>query len=455
MKTKRTGRANGCGTLERRGAIWRARWVVDGKTFTRSTGTADKREAEKRLAEFVRPFQAGSEAERLEGITAKLQGVRAEIARYEDEQPALSIAEAFEAYRRSTDRPQKAGDDTLSRYEGYLSAFRRWLEANYPDAKELRNVSRAIADEYANKLKESSSPNTFNKHITFFRSLWAVLDETARLGGSNPWAKMKKLTLETHSRRALTVEELTRVCSSVTGEMRLLFALGIYTGLRLGDCALMDWGKVDMVRRMIATVPRKTAKSANGKPVVIPMHGALATMLDEIPKRERKGYVLPDTAKDYLRDKAVVTNRIQRVFTEAGIDIHGDTFKSGRASVLVGFHSLRHTFVSLAGNAGAPLAVVQAIVGHSNPMMTSHYFHENETALQNAVAALPNVQAKIDQPEREDTGEVRFRAFSDALDGLTREQLEAAKVEVERRLAATVNAETMTKTNALIRTVGM
>ena len=35
-----------------------------------------------------------------------------------------------------------------------------------------------------------------------------------------------------------------------------------------------------------------------------------------------------------------------------------------RAVVEVGFHSLRHTFVSLQAESGTPQTVVQAIVGH-------------------------------------------------------------------------------------------
>ena len=57
----------------------------------------------------------------------------------------------------------------------------------------------------------------------------------------------------------------------------------------------------------------------------------------------------------------------------------------------VGFHSLRHTFVSISANAGIPLAFVQAIVGHSNPAMTAHYYHKDENALKSATAAIPDV----------------------------------------------------------------
>ena len=38
--------------------IYRARWVKDGKVYTRTTGTSDKREAEKVLADLDHPFAA-------------------------------------------------------------------------------------------------------------------------------------------------------------------------------------------------------------------------------------------------------------------------------------------------------------------------------------------------------------------------------------------------------------
>ena len=62
-----------------------------------------------------------------------------------------------------------------------------------------------------------------------------------------------------------------------------------------------------------------------------------------------------------------------------------------RKSVVASFHSLRHTFVSFAANAGVPLPVVQSIVGHTSTAMTRHYYHENEEVLRQAVAAIPSL----------------------------------------------------------------
>ena len=95
MARKAKQRSKGLGTLERKGRVWRARWTVDGKTYTKTTGTSDRREAEKILAEIVAPFAAKSDAQRLENLAVKIEGRKAEIRRYEDSKPALALADGF------------------------------------------------------------------------------------------------------------------------------------------------------------------------------------------------------------------------------------------------------------------------------------------------------------------------------------------------------------------------
>ena len=118
----------------------------------------------------------------------------------------------------------------------------------------------------------------------------------------------------------------------------------------------------------------------------------------------------------------------------------------------VGFHSLRHTFVSLSLNAGVPIAVVQAIVGHSNPAMTRHYFHQSEATLVSAVSALPSIRLDGAQgaenalpappsatgtsapTDGADAAEGRLSAFRAAWDALaTDEERDRARAYIERR----------------------
>ena len=144
-----------------------------------------------------------------------------------------------------------------------------------------------------------------------------------------------------------------------------------------------------MVRRLIVTTPRKTKKR---KTVVdIPIRPELYAVLDETPSARRTGYLVPDMAATYERDTSAVAARIRRAFEAAGFKTRAEVDGYANAVAKVGFHSLRHTFVSLLGNSGASLALVQSLVGHANPMMTEHYFHAQTAALANAVGRLPSI----------------------------------------------------------------
>ena len=446
---KKRGNRNGC--IFRKGRTYYLRWMVDGVTLKRSLHTGDRREAEAEAERILAAYRAKDRAEVLANVTARLDGAKAELARIEAANPALSIPAAWSAYEKSGLRPD-SGARTLSDYEGYYSGLAEWLKGNRPDYSELREVTQADAETYAAELKAKRSAGTYNKRIVFFRCMWRVLleCEAAKLT-CNPWEKIQKREVVSHSRRELTVEELARVCSAARGEMRLLFAIGIYTGLRLGDCALLEWGSVDLVRRRITVIPRKTARHAHGRQTLIPIHATLAAMLAETPEGDRRGYVLPATADAYRREPSILTNRVQRVFRDCGIKTQIEQGEGRKALTDVGFHSLRHTFVSLSANAGAPLAIVQAIVGHSNPMMTAHYFHAQTDALAHAVAALPDVTGAdpartgaetrggaegMDAPAESAEGvEGRFRAAVAILDGMDADGLRRLAAEIERRLA--------------------
>jgi len=433
------GRANGHGTLEKsRTGIYLARWMANGKRFSRSTGTRDRRQAEKRLEEFTAPFRLESERRTLETVAQRIEGVSAEIRAWEEQRPALRLEYAFEAYRNSTSRPD-AGARTLAGYEGYFNGFKEWIETNRPNVTEARAVTAADAEAYAAQFLETHSPGTFNKHLTFLKCLWRELidgddtraedaDRPERLKAKivdNPWIRIRTRKHMPHSRRELTVEELAKVCAAASGEMRLLLALGIYTGLRLGDCVLLEWGNVDLVRGVVSVVPKKTARRT-GKRVVVPLHRVLAGMLEEIPKRRRTGYLLPELASAYRRHGSLVTGRVRRLFESCGIKTGKADKKTERKIVDVGFHSLRHTFVSLSANAGAPMAVVQSLVGHGSPAMTRHYFHESEGALRKVVAALPDVSADGSAKSAKATGEDRLADFRAMVDAMSGEDLELA-----------------------------
>ena len=402
---KSARRAKGAGTLERHGRTWRAVWTVGGKTFRRSTGTADKREAERRLAELVAPYRLKLEATKDKaaakvadkaGLAAAADALAAvaETRRAAAGRILVPLSGMWEAFNGSLRRRSVSKECNL-RYEQRIGIFTAWMERNRPAARGLADVDADTARAFMREIRARSAPKTFNDYRALLSQVWKVLDAEAGLEGFNPWREIVPLERETHTRRELTAEELCAVVTPLEGEWRVLFALGIYTGLRLGDCLALTWGAVDLARGFVQCTPHKTAK--HGTVVRVPLFPALRAILAETPARSRHGKILPGLAADYADCPSVFSRRIKAVFEAAGIETQGETDRANpktettRKAVEVGFHSLRHTFVSLCANAGVPLHIVQAIVGHTNAAMTAHYFHVSDDALRGAVSALPDV----------------------------------------------------------------
>jgi len=108
---------------------------------------------------------------------------------------------------------------------------------------------------------------------------------------------------------------------------------------------------------------------------------------------------LPDMSKRYNDNRAAaITRKIQKHFAACGIRIHREArrAKGTRASVEVGFHSLRHTFVTLHAEVGTPTALLEKIVGHRLKIL------KEAAEVINKVVAVERKLTKAETPEEED-----------------------------------------------------
>src|SRR5215831_7058893 len=296
------------GYLFKRGNNFYVSWRVNGKLFMRALRDDNgqpittKRDAEEARAKVMAPFAVADEVKALESLTGQLAGRKEEVAKWEDKQnPPLTLAQAWGEYMKSTKRPD-TGPDTLAVYEGQFGQFVDWIRDQYPSVTTLRGVTEEIAEAYAGHLNHGRlSPNTFNKHLAVLTLVFRILFKKAKLT-LNPWADITRKKLNPQHRRELTIDELRRLAGGATGEMRTLIAMGLYTGLRLKDCATLRWSEVDLPMGVIRRVPSKTAR-IRPEAVKIPIHPTLAGMLSEIPLEDRKEYVLPKTADTYQNHK--------------------------------------------------------------------------------------------------------------------------------------------------------
>ncbi|MDO9540863.1 MAG: tyrosine-type recombinase/integrase [Kiritimatiellia bacterium] len=387
------------GYLIRRGKIFYCCWTISGKKFMQTTGKRDRREAEQELNRIMQPFIAGDEVTTLQNIAAKIEGRKTELVRLKDERnPPLAVSAAWDAYERAGNR-RDISAGTLRNYACYWTAFTRWLSEKFPDVKQMREVTFPICESYKEHLTGLNvTGRTFNAHRAFMRTFFNILADKARIT-ENHWAHLARKDEHWQSRRPLTVEELRRICRTAEGELRIMLAFGLYLGCRMGDAACMDWGNVDLTRRLIRYTPRKTARK-HPDPLLIPIHSELYAVLNEIPPDKRKGPVTPDMATRYMeKGQGPVSAIIQRHFEACGLTTTGERTGAGiRRYVSAGFHSLRHSAVSFLRQAGAAQSISQHIVGHSSPDIHALYTHTDEESLRRSVASLPAVIGDAGKP---------------------------------------------------------
>jgi integrase len=106
-------------------------------------------------------------------------------------------------------------------------------------------------------------------------------------------------------------------------------------------------------------------------------------------------YLFPEAAMRHGKGQSsAITKQIQDHFTACGIQTTEEPTGPHRkkAIVRVGFHSLRHSFVSMCAAKGVQRAVVQELVGHGSPAMTALYEHADEEQKAEAIAQLPTVK---------------------------------------------------------------
>lgn len=433
------------GHLFKRGQSFYCAWRYQGKFFCKvlrdesGQTIARKADAERAKAKLMELVAKRSQVESLRSIQHAIDDTGAAIAEREDElNPPLTLTRAWAAFASPTSGRKPCEKSTLRAYEGVWTQFQTWIESEHPDVKSLRGVTREVAKGYLDGLaKRGVSNGTYNIHLSLMRYVFKVLREQAKLV-ENVWLKFSPLEVTRESRRELTIDELTLVCSKAKGEMKTLFCVGLYTGLRLGDCATLKWGETDLKRGLIRRIPNKIRRKKGAKGLIqISIHPVLRGVLAAIPGSKTDGYVLPETASIYLGNhRSRLANHIQQHFEDCGIETKKKRDHGLYKAVDVGFHSLRHSFISMCAMNNVPLSVVQSLVGHSSPLMTEHYSHSNRLAEQNAIAALPAIANGV-MPTVKPAKRTRDELLREAIESMTAKNFRAKKSAALELLAAT------------------
>jgi len=400
--------------------VYYARFQVNGKDYIRSTRETKKTAAEKVMREMIAEEKDG------DGVTLHLKRLEFAVNRLPEPEQSkqrrqiasrllggieqkLAMNMVWAVWLKSPNK-RKPGPKTLKNYAGRWERFETW--ATGKGIKYLHQMTPAQAQEYAADLMQSGiSMSTYNTHLALLRGLFKTLRLVAGIE-ENPWMDDLKQESTPETRRNLTTEELQTVCAAATGILRYLFALGLYTGMRLGDCVCLRGDAIDFETGIITVMPMKTRRKK--KVIRIPLHPVLDGILHELREDSAGEFLFPEEQALYLKDPSNLSKRIQKFYTGCKIQTQktgtgktdeykadlkawkkdgrkGDKPTYTRAVVEVGFHSLRHSFVSLCAANRVPQVAVMELVGHGSPAMNRLYSHAGDEQKIKAIAALPSV----------------------------------------------------------------
>lgn len=373
-------RRKGAGSLLARNGKWVMRWREGGALKQEATpfpvGTkADRARAEELLAERTKVNQLKARRDQIAILLAEREDLETRIRSLERKatpvKAGLKLGGLVPAWE-SSPRRKDCSEVMRARYAAQLQAFVDWAGRDTAFAA----VDDAMAERYALALGARASGNTYNKHLNALTAAWRALARSEGVG-VNPWADLPRKRLETHVRRALTQAEVAKILKVAEGEVKGLIEIGLRTGLRMGDAVRLRW---ENFSKGGETVEVKTSKT--GAVVRLPARGLWE---DLGGRRDRKtGRVLPKLAALYERDDSAVSKLVRRTFEKAGIKTRAKEDGWSQARPEASFHSLRHTFVTRAIEAGVPAAIVRALVGHSTAAMTEHYTHVGGEAVLDA-----------------------------------------------------------------------
>ncbi len=394
------------GRIYKRGSIYWLQYYVNGEEKRQSLDTGNKKKAEKERNKILKPIQLGTQSDKIRSLLHALDDTKKDQEDAERQATGyLTIKNTWDAFKKSSNRPD-TGKETLIQYSFQWNAFTKWLAESHSEIIKLVDLKPSIAEEYASFLKMSSlSAGTVNKHINLCKLVTRTLANKEGIKES-PFANIQSLKSKQNHRKEFTWEKLCEICSAAEGETKILLFLGIYTGLRLGDCCLIKWSEIDLIQRWIKKEPSKTATQGNDT-VQIKISQDLYQFLIEVPKDKREEYLLPEFATRYRIRRDLVTDIIQKLFVDCDVQIYKSGTGPGtgkRAILQYGFHSLRHTFVSFNRNAGVSQSVVMAMVGQRTRAVNDNYTHVGNDAIGEAIDRLPSIGDSNGQPYRLDKG---------------------------------------------------
>ncbi len=270
----------------------------------------------------------------------------------------------FNEYVKTNIENERArySDQTLKTYRTELSKLRR-----FNSEIAFNQINRGFLMEYYSWMKYelNNSDNTRNKSLSFLRTWIRKLYQEKKIE-KNPFDDIQ-IKFKPGVRPFLTIDEIELIrkyepANDFEIAVKDAYLFSVFTGLRFGDISSLR--DENITENHISIKMRKTAR-----PLYVPIVPGASEILN---KRNKTGLIFDDLPCNQ------VTNRIlKEVARKAGITKN------------ITFHTARHTFATVALNAGISIKIVQAVLGHNRLSTTELYAKLATKTIKNELDKFP------------------------------------------------------------------
>ena len=329
-------------------AVWWMSFCAGGTRYRQSTGTANRKVAEKILGKI--------EAQIVEGKWFDV--VKARQYTFED------MMDRFMAEHAPTKEPA-----TQKLYLNHLAHLRPFFSGMTLDKID----TDAILQYVQHRRSEVCRPGTRNRELAMLSKafnlarLWKWTKE-------NPCQLVKREKEDNEIGRCLTDEEedkLLEACKGfLGGQLYEMVVVALNTGIREGEILKMRWNKIDLFRKTFESYNEKTNSWRT-----VAMNETVYALLKEKAKiRSMSGYVFTTSA-----DTPMDARNLLR-----------DWYKALKLAGITGlrFHDLRHTVGTRLGRAGQDIHTIACILDHSQLSTTRRYVKHNAESMRRGLSVL-------------------------------------------------------------------
>ena len=301
------------------------------------------------------PWTAETARRKASNLLIEMAGGGDPVERLRREREALSVEDAQKLFMEQHGPKLKPRSKA-----GYERLFKKVIVPRF-GKRRLHDITRADVAQFHAEL--AGTPGVANFVLSVLSKLFSWAQDTGvDPRESNPCLRVSKFRLSKRE-RYLTREEYAQIATTVTaleGEGKITVAsayairLLMLTGARLNEILTLQWSFVRADMKSLFLPDSKTGEK------IIRLSDEALAILKVIPKIEGNPYVITGhIAGSHLTNLHKAWYLVCETAKIEGVRIH----------------DLRHSFASMAADAGASLPMIGGLLGHADPQTTARYVH--------------------------------------------------------------------------------